>query len=158
MRVLFADISGDGAASLRGEVSRFMLRLAYLRDVKHWGDNNPLFPVTLFKLGDKQRFEVCGVDRAGWRNTSPIRAIFRRALEAAGLPYYHPHLFRKTLARIGLKRCRTAEELNAWSQKLSHEDVMGGVGCRFIREDFDCAVISKSRRYRARDFNLCRGL
>jgi hypothetical protein len=32
--------------------------------------------------------------------------------------------FRKTLAQLGERLCRTPEELKAWSQSLGHEDVM----------------------------------
>jgi integrase len=36
----------------------------------------------------------------------------------------NPHSFRKTLAQLGERVCRTPEELKAWSQNLGHEDVM----------------------------------
>lgn len=55
---------------------------------------------------------------------SPIRTVFREAFEAAGLPYFHPHSLRKTLARLGEKLCRTPEEFKAWSQNLGHEQVL----------------------------------
>ena len=42
----------------------------------------------------------------------------------AGLPYFPPHSFRKTLARHGEQLCRTPEEFKAWSQNLSHEMVL----------------------------------
>ena len=35
----------------------------------------------------------------------------------AGFPYFNPHSFRSTLARLGEKVCRNAEDLKAWSQK-----------------------------------------
>src|SRR6185312_8352009 len=46
------------------------------------------------------------------------------AFESAGLPYFHPHSFRKTLARLGEVRCKTPEEFKAWSQNLGHEQVL----------------------------------
>jgi integrase len=39
---------------------------------------------------------------------------------AAGLSYFNPHSFRKTLAQI----CKTPEEYKAWSQNLGHENVL----------------------------------
>lgn len=42
----------------------------------------------------------------------------------AGLPYFNPHSFRKTLALLAGQQCRTPEEYNAWSQNLGHEDVL----------------------------------
>ena len=43
---------------------------------------------------------------------------------AAGLEYFNPHSFRKTLALLGEKVCQTPEEFKAWSQNLGHEQVM----------------------------------
>jgi hypothetical protein len=70
------------------------------------------------------KFEVSGLARRHWANTGPIRAIFRDAFTLAGLTYFNPHSFRKTLAQLGERVCRTPEELKAWSQNLGHEDVM----------------------------------
>ncbi|WEK49040.1 MAG: hypothetical protein P0Y66_14905 [Candidatus Kaistia colombiensis] len=53
----------------------------------------------------------------------PVREIFRQACQAAEIRYFHPHLFRKTLARLGEKMCRTPEEFKAWSQNLGHNKV-----------------------------------
>ena len=50
--------------------------------------------------------------------------IFRKAFEQAGLPYFHPHSFRKTLGQLGQRVCRSPEEFKAWSQNLGHEHVM----------------------------------
>ncbi len=47
-----------------------------------------------------------------------------QVFENAGLPYYHPHTFRKTIATLGEKVCRTPEEFKAWSQNLAHENVL----------------------------------
>ena len=55
---------------------------------------------------------------------SPIREIFRYAFEQSGLPYFHPHSFRKTLAQLGERVCRSPEEFKALSQNLGHEHVM----------------------------------
>jgi hypothetical protein len=40
-------------------------------------------------------------DRRHWSSAGPIRAIFKDAFAAAGLPYFNPHSFRKTLALLG---------------------------------------------------------
>ncbi len=92
-----------------------------LRSVHGWGDDDPLFPATEVRLNEARRFAAVGLKRAVWANADPIRKIFRRAFEAAGQPYVNPHLFRKTLARLGERLCRTAEEFKAWSQNLGHE-------------------------------------
>jgi integrase len=97
--------------------------VGYLRTLKLWGPDDPLFPATKVAQGETLRFEVVGIDRGHWRNAQPIRKIFREAFERAGIPYANPHSFRKTLARLGQQRCRTQEEFKAWSQNLGHEHV-----------------------------------
>jgi integrase len=98
--------------------------VAYLGTEKLWGHDDPLFPATKVELGPAGHFEVAGLSRVRWRNTSPIRAIFREAFAGAGLPYFNPHSFRKTLAQLGEVRCKTAEEFKAWSQNLGHDSVL----------------------------------
>jgi len=94
-----------------------------LRTDHNWGDDDPLFPATLVGLSQERHFSAIGISRVTWSNAEPIRRIFRRAFERAGLPYFNPHSFRKTLARLGEKICKTPEEFKAWSQNLGHEQV-----------------------------------
>lgn len=96
----------------------------FLREEKLWGNDDPLFPATHISLGRLRHFEAAGLDRQHWSTATPIRTIFRDAFEHAGLPYFHPHSFRKTLARLGEEVCRTPEEFKAWSQNLGHEQVL----------------------------------
>lgn len=98
--------------------------IAYLTGEKFFGPDDPLFPTTRVALGDSGKFEAVGLDRKPWRNAQAIRKIFRAAFEGAGHPYYHPHSFRRTLARLGEQTCRTPEEFKAWSQNLGHEQVL----------------------------------
>lgn len=96
----------------------------YLRKERLWGLDDPLFPATRIELGVTKQFEAVGIDRQGWSTASPIRAIFRAAFQAAGLPYFNPHSLRRTLAQLGETVCRTPEEFKAWSQNLGHEGVL----------------------------------
>jgi len=96
----------------------------YLRTEKLWGLDDPLFPKTKVAVGDNLRFGVVGLDHEHWSNAGPIRTIFKEAFAAAGLPYYNPHSFRKTLALLAAKKCNSPEEYKAWSQNLGHEDVL----------------------------------
>lgn len=106
---------------IRGIVEEWV---THLRNQKLWGGDDPLFPATAVVNGIGLKFEVSGLARRHWSNTGPIRAIFRDAFTLAGLTYFNPHSFRKTLAQLGERVCRTPEELKAWSQNLGHEDVM----------------------------------
>jgi integrase len=89
-----------------------------------WGNDDPLFPATRIRVGAERQFEAAGLGRSHWSTSTPIRMIFREAFERAGLPYFHPHSFRKTLARLGEQICTTPEEFKAWSQNLGHEQVL----------------------------------
>jgi integrase len=108
----------------------------YLRQVKLWGNDDPLFPATDVAVGDDCQFEAVGIKRAHWKTAAPIRSIFREAFQHVGLPYFNPHSFRNTLAQLGEQRCQTPEEFKAWSQNLGHEEVLttfrsyGAVGNR----------------------------
>jgi integrase/recombinase XerD len=96
----------------------------FLREDLLWGDTDPLFPRTRMAIGPDNAFTADGLERAHWQTTAPIRRIFRETFEAAGLPYFNPHSFRKTLAQLGEQLCSTPEEFKAWSQNLGHEQVM----------------------------------
>jgi integrase len=98
--------------------------VTYLRQEKLWGLDDPLFPATKIVVGDNQHFAASGLDRKHWSSAGPIRQIFKDAFAAAGLPYFNPHGFRKTLARLGRQKCRSPEEYKAWSQNLGHESVL----------------------------------
>jgi len=75
-------------------------------------------------VGASRHFEVSGLERKHWSSAGPIRTIFKDAFVVAGLPYFNPHSFRKTLAQLGEKLCRTPEQFKAWSQNLGHEKVL----------------------------------
>jgi len=96
----------------------------YLRQEKLWGVDDPLFPATKIVVGASRHFEVSGLDRNHWSSAGPIRKIFKVAFASAGLSYFNPHSFRKTLAQLGEKVCRTPEQFKAWSQNLGHEKVL----------------------------------
>lgn len=98
--------------------------VAYLKDKRMWGLNDPLFPKTQIAVGENHRFAAAGLTRACWSNAASIRAIFKREFERCGLPYFNPHSLRKTLVRLAQERCQTAEQFKAWSQNLGHENVL----------------------------------
>ncbi len=89
-----------------------------------WGPGDPLFPSTRMGLDANGSFVAMGLARQGWQTTSPINAIFRRAFEAAGLPYFNPHSFRDMLVRHGMSLNLSPEAMKAWSQNLGHMDIM----------------------------------
>jgi integrase len=98
--------------------------VGYLRREKLWNLGDPLSPATRVAAGADLRFVAAGLDRKHWSGASPIRQIFKEAFAAAGLPYFNPHSFRKTLALLGGRLCKTPEEYKAWSQNLGHDHVL----------------------------------
>ncbi len=89
-----------------------------------WGLADPLFPATQTGLDENGGFIAKGLARHGWASTGPIREIFRRAFNLAGLPYYNPHSFRSMLVRHAMTLDLSPEQMKAWSQNLGHADVL----------------------------------
>ena len=98
--------------------------IAFLQRDMLFGPDDPLFPATEVTLGSDRQFEAAGLSRSHWSTATPIRKIFKEAFAKAGLPYFHPHSFRRTLAQLGERLCHTPEEFKAWSQNLGHETVL----------------------------------
>jgi len=98
--------------------------VGYLRDKVGFGDDDPLFPATAQVVGHNLQFTNDGLSRRQWKTTDPIRNILKRRLMDAGQPYYHPHLFRKTIGQLGLQLCKTPELFKVWSQNMGHDEVL----------------------------------
>ncbi|MEA3539708.1 MAG: tyrosine-type recombinase/integrase [Pseudomonadota bacterium] len=99
----------------------------WVEELQHdhlWGPADPLFPATAMSLGATGGFMPTGLARQNWATTEPIREIFRRAFEGAGLPYYNPHAFRDMLVRHAMTLDLTPEQMKAWSQNLGHTEVL----------------------------------
>ncbi len=93
----------------------------FLKVEKLWSEDDPLFPATEIATGPDQRFKAIGLARNHWSNATSIRKIFKEAFARAGLPYFNPHSFRKTLAQLGQRICQTPEQFEAWSQNIGHD-------------------------------------
>jgi integrase len=98
--------------------------IEFLTSDRLWGLDDPLFPATLIEHGHDRQFRSAGLARRHWSNADAIRALFKDAFEAVGLPGFNPHSFRHALAMLGERSCSTPEEFKAWSQNLGHEQVL----------------------------------
>ncbi|EGR3920094.1 site-specific integrase [Vibrio cholerae] len=98
--------------------------VSYLTNELSFGPEAPLFPKTKVKNSPNFQFEAMGLTKEHWTTANPIRRIFKQSFKLAELPYYNPHSFRNTLARLGEQLCSNAEEFKAWSQNLGHEGVL----------------------------------
>jgi integrase/recombinase XerD len=98
--------------------------LTYADEVLKLKPNDPLFPKTLVKpSAENMSFKAQGLSKEPWANAQPVREIFKAAFKAVDLPYYNPHLFRKTICKWGLKNL-TPYEFKALSQNIGHEHAM----------------------------------
>lgn len=96
----------------------------HLRESRLFGPDDPVFPKTAVSFGPARQFVATGLKRAHWSSVAPIRKIVGDAFEAASLPRFGPHSFRRTLVQLGERVCKTPEEFKAWSQNLGHEQVL----------------------------------
>jgi len=98
--------------------------VAFLREEKGFGPEDPLFPKSKVAPGDDLAFRAVGLDREPWANANPVRAIFKEACALADLPYFNPHSIRNTLVQLAYERKLDAERFKAWSQNLGHESCL----------------------------------
>lgn len=98
--------------------------ITFLKSGMGHGPDDPLFPATDSVLHGAAQAPGLSLSKRHWQTTTPIRNIFKIAFKRTGLHYFNPHSFRSTLARLGQQRCKTAEELKAWSQNLGHTSML----------------------------------
>lgn len=109
---------GDDLEAIVGEWITELLALGF-------GPKDALFPITQTGFAGPGIPLAPTLGRSCWSDAQPIRDIFKAAFEAAGLPYFNPHSFRKTLMRLGMVRCKgDPRALKAWSQNLGHNEVL----------------------------------
>ena len=89
-----------------------------------FGPDDPLFPKTVTSFASNGEVLPPRFVRECWANAAPIRRLFKLACAAAGVPYFHPHSLRHTLAQWGSCVCTTPAEYKAWSQNLGHDGVL----------------------------------
>ncbi|MHA1540418.1 MAG: tyrosine-type recombinase/integrase [Alphaproteobacteria bacterium] len=98
--------------------------IKHARETLSFQDNDPIFPKQEVRSNpETMSFEVVGLSREHWANTSPVRAIFKDAFTKAGLPNYRPHSFRKMLVLWAMENCNQYT-FKAISQNIGHEHAM----------------------------------
>ena len=102
----------------------FIDYVSFLRKEQMFGPEDPLFPKAQIVVGERMAFKAQRLSRYPWRGPQAVGNLVRENFVRLGLPKYGPHSFRKTLARLGTEICSTPEEMKAWSQNLSHEEVL----------------------------------
>lgn len=137
----------------------FQAWVEHLRHDLLWGPDDPLFPKTRVVCGAARRFEADGLERANWSNSAPIRAIYRKAFAAAGVPYHHPHSLRHSLTRYADQHCVTMEERKAFSQNLGHASILTTATCYGeVSEERRGELIRNLKKKPADDAKVARAL
>ena len=98
--------------------------VAFLREQKGFGPEDPLFPKSKVAPDDNLEFRAVGLDRAHWANANQVRAIFRGSLRACGLALFQSAFVAEHACPIGLRMKLDAEQFKAWSQNLGHENCL----------------------------------
>ncbi len=88
------------------------------------GHDTPMFPATAQETDKNGAFKPSGLKLTGWKGSSRVREVFKKAFAMAKLPYFQPHSFRKTLTRYAMTLDLPPEAFKAVSQALGHNDVM----------------------------------
>ena len=96
----------------------------YLREVKLYGNDDPLLPRTCVLRNEEgcfrsQRHRARGL---GEHPADQVASLPKRS-SAIGLPYFRPHSFRDTLVQFGERYAPSIEHFKAWSQNLGHEHI-----------------------------------
>jgi integrase len=97
--------------------------MRYLREVKLYGNEDPVFPQTLLKQNEKLEWASAGLEPKPWASATNVRRIFRESFERVALAYFNPHSIRNMLVQKGELECDTIEAFKAWSQNLGHSSV-----------------------------------
>lgn len=110
---------------LGSEVERALSSwVSYLRDDLGWQTDDPLFPQSRQRIDPQKGPVVDDIKRKVWSSSQPIRQTFKRAFASAGLPYFPPHRVRDTVVEYAYLKCRTPEEIKAFSQNLGHKSIL----------------------------------
>lgn len=96
----------------------------YATETLGFKPDDALFPKQLVKNNpEKMTFEAAGLSREHWAGAQTVREIFKEAFTSAGLPYYIPHSFRKTLVLWAMENC-SQYQFKAISQNIGHEQAV----------------------------------
>jgi len=97
---------------------------AWIRELEHFGasGDDALFPPDV-ELSRVAYWLIKGREPIGpWESSSGVEKAFRRASEAAKLPYFNPHSARHNVFFRKDKYCSTSRQRKAWSHNGGHEN------------------------------------
>lgn len=102
----------------------FMDWIDYLKNVKKFTSDKPIFPSTQLKfMPGTNSFIAEDVSNKRWESTEAINKILRDRSAKAGMEYFNPHSYRNTIVNLSKSRGLGIEEQSAVSQNLGHNDL-----------------------------------
>jgi integrase len=127
-------------------VEYFLSWYRYLKRVKRFAPEAPIFPQSVVENGDENisYYNTGEVEPVFWKSSNPVRKIFQRRFLDAEIPYYHPHTFRHLVVKEFAKTRLTEEEKKAISQNLGHENTgttFGSYGYGHIQEERQVEIV-----------------
>ncbi len=86
---------------------------------------DPMFPRSKNRKeeGNLSFQDAQEVEPVFWKDGTNIQRVVKQRSEAAGLEYFHPHLYRHLAIQLALTRARGGDEIKAISQNFGHEEV-----------------------------------
>ena len=97
--------------------------VAFLKEEKLFGPDDPLFPATKMELDENGLFRKGGLSRKHWR-ASAIRNIYSPHFRGRQSSVFQSSFIPQNARFAGQKCCSSPEALKAWSQNVGHDEVL----------------------------------
>ncbi len=95
----------------------------YLREEKLFGPEDALLPKPKMGLGPNGGFTNLGLSRDCYRSAAKFNTVLKTAFNMVQMPAYTHHSLRKTLGLLLNDKCKTPEQMKAWSLNMGHEHI-----------------------------------
>ena len=93
----------------------------YLRHEKLFSPEDAVLPKPKMGLGENGGFANLGLSRECYKNSAKFNDALKTAFNMVQMPSYTPHSLRKTLGLLLNEKCKTPEQMKAWSMNMGHE-------------------------------------
>ncbi len=104
--------------------SYFIEWYKYLKEIKLYGNTDPLFPRSKAKQTEENlSFIYDEVEPDFWQSHSSISQVFKERAKSANIRVFSPHKFRHLSIYLALKKCTNGLQIKAISLHFGHEDI-----------------------------------
>lgn len=95
----------------------------YLKHEQLFGPEDAVFPKPHIALGAGGGFANLGLSRECYTSSAKFNKVLKASFQMVQMPAYTPHSLRKTLTLLMNEKCKTPEQVKAWSMNYGHESV-----------------------------------